>query len=265
MSARVEDPTTYFDVRDRVVVVTGAGRGIGRWIAEHLGAAGAQIVAASRTVSESEAVAQRIRDHGGSAVAFQVDIAEPAQCQLLIDRTADELGTVDVLINNAGATSRRIPALKIDEQEYARTLDINVRGTFFASRAAAEVMISNGRGGRIVNFASTAAQLVRMGVPNSVYAAAKSAVIAMTRGLAVEWAEHGINVNCIAPGRFLVERNAQFMQPGSHELDVVMKSIPMGRTGGAEDMLGPVLFLASDASRYVTGQTLFVDGGRTTL
>lgn len=265
MSESIIDPRSYFEVQDRVIVVTGAGRGIGKWIAEQMGVAGARVVAASRTLAESESVAQGIRNRGGRATAFRVDVADSLQCADLITATVAEFDRIDVLINNAGATSRRIPALEIDEEEYARTLDINVRGTFFASKAAAAAMIEAGVGGKIINFASTAAQLVRIGVPNSVYAAAKAAIIALSRGLAVEWAGHGINVNCIAPGRFLVNRNAEFMQPGSHELDVVMKSIPMGRTGGPDDMLGAVLFFASDASRYVTGQTMFVDGGRTAI
>ncbi|MEX2547601.1 MAG: glucose 1-dehydrogenase [Chloroflexota bacterium] len=253
-----------YDVSGRTIVVTGAGRGIGRWIAEGLGSVGANVVAASRTIEECEVVAEVIRSGGGQAQAVEADICRPDECDRLIAETVDRFGAIDVLINNAGATSRRLAAFDIDETDYHRTVDTNVKGTFFASKAAARVMAERG-GGKIVNFASTAASLVRMGVPNTVYAAAKAGVIQMTRGLAAEWAPLNINVNCIAPGRFVVERNRKFTSPGTPEYEAVMRSIPMGRTGGGDDIIGPVLFLSSDAARYVTGQTLFVDGGRTVL
>ena len=256
--------TDLYDVSGRTIVVTGAGRGIGRWIAEALGSVGARVIAASRTVEECEEVAQIVRAGGGEAQAVNADISEPDDCERLIAESVERFGSIDVLINNAGATSRRLAALDIDEADYHRTVDINVKGTFFASKAAARVMADRG-GGKIVNFASTAASLVRMGVPNTVYAAAKAGVIQMTRGLAAEWAPLNINVNCIAPGRFVVERNRKFTAPGTPEYEAVMRSIPMGRTGGRDDIIGPVLFLCSDAARYVTGQTLFVDGGRTVL
>lgn len=246
------------------MVVTGAGRGIGRWLAEALGDAGVKVVAASRTVEECEVVAEAIRASGGEAYAVRADVSQPDDCSELMAATVERFGALDVLINNAGATSRRLSALDIDEADYDRTIDINIKGTFFACRAAAKVMADNG-GGKIVNFASTAARLVRMGVPNTVYAAAKAGVIQMTRGLAAEWVSLGINVNCVAPGRFVVERNQKYTEPGSPEYEAVMRSIPMGRTGGRDDIIGPVLFLSSDAARYVTGQTLFVDGGRTVL
>lgn len=253
-----------FAVRDLVFVVTGAGRGIGRWLAEGLAQRGASVVVASRTASECEEVAARIRGAGGDAIAVPVDLNARSTVESLMSTTVEHFGRLDVLVNNAGQTSKRIPALEVDDEDLARTVDTNVKGTYVACQEAARVMARQGHG-RIINFGSTAAALVRHGVPNSAYAASKAAVVMMTKALAEEWATLGISVNCVAPGRFLVDRNMQFAAPGTPEYETVIKTIPMRRTGQPRDVLGPVIFFASEASSYVTGQTLFVDGGRTVV
>ena len=253
-----------FDIRGQVIIVTGSGRGLGQSLAEGFGLRGASVVVTGRTLPDVESVADRIIGNGGSAMAVQLDVTDPASVEDLMLKVQDRFGAIDVLVNNAGQTSKRIPALDIDLADFSRIIDTNIMGTFLLAQAAARAMARRGTG-RIINVASTSALLIRHNLPNSTYAASKAAVSMLTKALADEWASLGILVNCVAPGRFVVDSHKSMEAPGSKGHDQVLATIPLGRTGEPEELLGPFLLFASKAGSYVTGQTLFVDGGRTVL
>ncbi len=197
-------------------------------------------------------------------MAVQLDVTDPVSVADLMQTVQDRFGTIDVLVNNAGQTSKRIPALDIDLADFSRIIDTNITGTFLLAQASARVTAKRGSG-RIINVASTSAILIRRSLPNSTYAASKAAVSMLTKALADEWASFGILVNCVAPGRFITDSHQTMEAPGTKEHEQVLATIPLGRTGKPEELLGPFLLFASKAGTYVTGQTLFVDGGRTVL
>jgi len=246
-------------VEDKVILITGSGHGLGQAMALGLAHFGAHIVVCSRTLEECEAVAEHIRSMGRKAIALKVDVRDPEQLQSLVDNTMREFGRIDVLIHNAGGGWLR-DALETDLQFYELHEEINLRSTFFLDQAVARVMIPR-RKGKIVNVSSVAGVVARRNHALSVYSATKAAVIMLTKALAVEWAPHGITVNCIAPGQFRTPMARQVIE-SPERLAKVIDVIPMGRIGEPYDIVGPALFFSSDLSDFVTGHTLFVDGGR---
>jgi NAD(P)-dependent dehydrogenase (short-subunit alcohol dehydrogenase family) len=253
----------YAGLHGQVAIVTGAGRGLGKAIALGLAQAGTDVVLAARTVAECERVADAVRELGQRALALRTDVTRRDDCIGMVAATLEEFGRLDILVNNAGISVAKA-ALDVDEEDVERVTATNFKGLFFCCQAAARAMIQ-GDGGRIINIASTAGHLIRPGVPPvAVYGATKAAVIHLTRALAVEWVDYGIRVNAIAPGFFASPANEQ-MRSDPALLAAYMLTTPMGRVGAGADIVGPVLFLASDASAFMTGQTLFVDGGRTIL
>lgn len=256
-------PHDPWGLRERVVIVTGAGRGLGRWISLGFARAGARLAIAARTRSQLEETAAEIRRLGTEVLPIVADVRDPVQCERLVEEAHRHYRQLDVLVNNAGTSIRR-RALETTVDDFNTIVETNFRGTYFCAVAAGRIMVNQGSGA-IVNVASTAALLVRRGVPNSVYGPAKAAVVMLTKALAEEWAAFGVRVNCVAPGRFPTDLIDRLSPPGSPEWSDVPQTIPMGRLGEPEDIVGPILFFASPASRYVTGQTLFVDGGRTVL
>ena len=232
----------------KTVIVTGAGRGIGRGVALACAEAGADLALVSRTADELEEVAVVARDLGVKAVPIQADLGAPEEIDRMVRTTVDELGRLDVLINNAGI-NYRAPTLDYDLEDFDRILGVNLRGLYYASQQAARQMVDQGDGGRIINTTSLASHV---GVPGlSAYAASKGGVAMIIRVMAVEWAEHGITVNGVSPG-YIATSLTQPLRDDPERNDWVLSRIPMKRWGTPEDMAGIYVFLASDAARSVS-------------
>jgi len=240
------------DLSGRTVVVTGASSGFGRRFAATLARHGAKVVAAARRVELLQSLVEEITAAGGCAEAVQVDVANAEE----VARTFAALERVDVLVNNAGVGSGT-KATELGEAEWRWTYDVNVNAAWFVAREAAMKMIAAGSGGSIINIASITG--LRPGGSSAAYASSKAALIHMSKALALEWARHGIRVNAIAPGYFETDLNRDFLL--SEAGTAMMKRIPQRRFGRMEDLDGPLLLLASDASAYMTGAVLEVDGG----
>jgi NAD(P)-dependent dehydrogenase (short-subunit alcohol dehydrogenase family) len=253
-------PSELFDLSGLTAIVTGGGSGIGRQMATGLAEAGANLVLCARKPERcEEAAAELERALGVRALGMRCDVRDPAEIQAVVDRTKAELGRVDVLVNNAG-TSWGAPAEDYPLEGWQKVIDVNLTGVFLFAQAAGRVMIGQG-GGKIVNVASVAAF---GGAPpelmNAVaYNASKGGVVSFTRDLATKWARHGINVNAIAPGWFPSDMNKVLLDA---QPDAYLEHIPLRRFGGPDDLKGAVVFLASRASDFVTGQVVVVDGGQ---
>jgi 2-deoxy-D-gluconate 3-dehydrogenase len=244
-----------FRLDGRTAIVTGASRGLGRAIAEALAEAGADVALVAR--SEGSEARERIEALGRRCTTIRADLADRGAVATIVDRTLAELGGIDILVNNAGII-RRAPLVEFTEKDWDDVMDVNLRSLFFLSQAAARVMIERGRGGRIVNVASLLSFQGGIRVPS--YTASKSAVLGLTRLLANELAPHGINVNAIAPG-YMVTENTRALREDPARNQAILDRIPAGRWGDPEDVQGAAVFLASEASRYMHGHTLAVDGG----
>ena len=250
-----------FDLSGRNAIVTGGGAGLGRQFAEALAEAGANLVLCARDAARcEETAADLVRAYGVKALGLRCDVRDPEAIQAVVDRTKSELGSVDVLVNNAG-TSWGAPVVDYPLEGWRKVIDVNLTGLFLFAQAAGREMIAQARGGKIVNIASVAAF---RGAPPELmdaiaYNASKGGVVSFTRDLAAKWARSEINVNAIAPGWFPTEMSEVLLERfGS----VFRERIPLRRFGGPTDLKGAIVFLSSPASDYVTGQTLVVDGGQ---
>ena len=250
--------TNLFDLSGKTAIVTGGGTGIGRQMAQGLAEAGANLVLCARKAERCEQAASELEQLGVRAIGLGCDVRDPEQVQHVVTKAVEELGGVDVLVNNAGTVWGASPE-EMPLEGWQKVIDVNLTGVFLFSQAAGRVMIERG-GGVIVNIASVAG--LQGGPPEImntiVYNASKGGVIAFTRDLACKWAQHGIRVNSIAPGWFPSDMSGYVLE--RHE-ERLKQHILLGRFGGPHDLEGVVVFLASDASAYVTGHTLVVDGG----
>ncbi|MBE9129775.1 MULTISPECIES: 3-oxoacyl-[acyl-carrier-protein] reductase [unclassified Coleofasciculus] len=238
---------------DRVAIVTGASRGIGRAIALALAAEGAKVVVNYASSSgAAEQVVAAITDAGGNAIASQADVSKLEQVEALVNQTLEHFGRIDVLVNNAGIT-RDTLLLRMKPEDWQAVIDLNLTGVFLCTRAASKVMLKQ-KSGRIINIASVAGQMGNPGQAN--YSAAKAGVIGFTKTVAKELASRGITVNAVAPGFIETDMTSDLKS------DDIVKYIPLGRYGKPEDIAGMVRFLAADeAAAYITGQVFNVDGG----
>jgi 2-deoxy-D-gluconate 3-dehydrogenase len=242
----------------RVALVTGAGRGLGAATAAALAAAGAAVACGGRTVAAAEATAERIREGGGRARGFPLDVTRADQIAAIVADVEGALGAIDVLVNNAGITLDK-KTVEVTDDDWERVLATNLTSMFRLARAVAPGMQARGRG-KIINVGSMYGVI---GVPRyAAYCASKAGVDGLTRSLAVEWARYGIQVNCVAPGYMNTDiPRAALADPRTREL--FLSKIPARRIGEPEDIGPLVVYLASPASDYMTGQTLYLDGGQT--
>lgn len=243
-----------------MAIVTGASRGLGRAMAVALAAAGADVALAARAKPELEETARQVVATGRRALVVETDVAEYAQVETLVKRTVAELGGLHVVVNNSGI-ARVAPVAEMSSDDFRATLEVNLLGVFHGCRAAAAHLIAQ-KAGKIVNIASVLGQV---GLPGySAYAASKSGVMGFTRALAAEWARYGIQVNALAPGWFVTDMNAEaFGEARTRER--LLRDVPARRTGRLEEIGPLVVYLASAASDFMTGQTIFLDGGQTAV
>ena len=251
-----------FGLRDKVAIVTGGSQGIGRAIALGLAQAGAHVVLAKypdKRQDEVKAVKAEIEALGRKALIVQTDVAQVDQVHALMDQAHSTFGRIDILVNNAGWTGTT-PALDVSEDEYDRTMAATLKSVFFASQAAARVMIPQG-GGRIINIGSNFGEIAFKG--RSVYAAAKAGVHHLSRALSLEWAKDGVLVNVVAPCITETESRKNILERPGYKEWATKEMIPRGRWNQPEDLVGAVLFLSSPLSDMVVGHVLMVDGGWT--
>jgi NAD(P)-dependent dehydrogenase (short-subunit alcohol dehydrogenase family) len=245
-----------FGLKGRVALVTGAREGIGFATAVALAGAGARVAVTSRTVDGLRDVVREVEAAGSEALPLALELRDLEQVRSVVAATAAHFGGLDILVNNAGIAIRK-DSLTYPEADFAEVLDVNLRGSFYAAQAAAPLMIQRG-GGRIVNLSSVFAHIA---MPHrAAYAASKAGLEQMTKVLAMEWAPHGINVNCVAPATIDTPTRAHLF-PTPEALAERIRMIPAGRLGVPADVAPAVLYLASPGSAWVTGATILVDGG----
>ena len=249
-----------FDLSGKVAIVTGGSRGIGFSIAKGLASAGAMVVIANRKVEEGQNAAECLQEEGLDSLAVPVDVANTASIYDMVSKVIRDHSKIDILINNAGITIRK-PAEEFAEEDWDRLMDINLKGVFFCCQAVAREMIKNQKG-KIINISSNIAAKVQP--IRAAYAASKAGLNHMTRSLAFEWAKYNINVNVLAPTVTITDINRKyFLEDHPEMLDKWIYDTPMGRIAFPDDYLGTAVFLASDASNFVTGQVINVCGGAT--
>lgn len=246
-----------FSLKGKSGIVTGAGSGIGKAIANGLVQAGAEIVIVGRNRERLEKAATEIEKFGGPVIALQADISKMEEIKKVVDRAVKEFGKIDFLFNNAGIV-RRAPSEDFTEKDWDETISTNLKGPFFLAQAVARVMISQKRKGKIINTSSLSA--VQGGKRVLAYAASKGGLSQVTKSMANDWAKYNILVNALGPGWVKTELTEPLQQDRERYAEITNR-IPLGRWADPEDLMGAAVFLASDASDYITGQTIFVDGG----
>lgn len=247
-----------FQLTGKTAVVTGGGRGIGRALAIGLAEAGADVAILSRTKKELVETAAEIEKTGRRAYPIEADLTKREDIEAAVREIVEETGQIHILVNNAGMNIRT-PALEVTDEEWHQIVETNLHSAFMMTQAAAREMKKSG-GGNIINISSVGGHVaLRTGV---VYAATKAGLIQMTKTLATEWAQYGIRVNAIGPWYFKTPLTEKLLADEDYLNDILAQT-PMKRVGELRDLVGPTVFLASEASGYVTGQTLFVDGGMT--
>jgi len=248
-----------FDLSGKVAVITGASRGLGQYFGRALAGAGADLAITSRRLDSLYTFQAEIEGLGRQALPLELDVGDFESIQKMVDNAVAEYGKIDILVNNAGCNIRK-PAVEITWEDWNTVLDTNLRGSFFVAQAAAKKMIPR-RYGRIINIGSVTSVFGYAGI--TPYCASRGGVKQMTMSLADEWGIYGITVNCLAPGWFKTAQNAVLYE-NKEWVEYICDRIPLKRPGQPKDLDGAIVFLASDAGPYLTGQTLLVDGGIST-
>jgi NAD(P)-dependent dehydrogenase (short-subunit alcohol dehydrogenase family) len=248
-----------FDLSGKVAVVTGASRGLGQYFGRALAKAGADLVITSRKLSSLSNFKREIESLGRKALAVQVDVLSQSDIENMVRAAIKEYGKIDILVNNAGLNIRS-PSADFSWEDWDTVLDTNLKGNFFCAQAVAKEMIKR-KYGRIINMGSCTCVFGMEGI--TPYTASRGGVLMMTKSLAAEWGRYGITVNVLAPGWFKTAQNAALYE-NKQWVEYITNRIPLNRPGLPHDLDGTVIFLASDASAYITGQIILVDGGFTT-
>ncbi|MBA7484278.1 Gluconate 5-dehydrogenase [subsurface metagenome] len=248
-----------FDLSGKVAIVTGGNQGIGLAISRGLAEAGAAVIIANRRAEEGKQAAESMKKDGLKAISIPTDVSDEASIAAMVSNVVKDFGKIDILVNNAGVIIRK-PAEEMSREDWDHIMNTNLRGAFFCCQLVGREMIKQKKG-KIINISSDASQ--RAMPERSVYATSKAGVSHLTRCLAVEWAKHNINVNAIGPGPTHTPLNKKYYEENPDKLHQTVQSIPMGRMGDTSDYIGAAVFLASEASNFMTGQTLLVEGGST--
>jgi NAD(P)-dependent dehydrogenase (short-subunit alcohol dehydrogenase family) len=248
-----------FDLTGKVAIVTGASRGLGQTFARALARAGADLVITSRTRSSLRPFQEEIESFGRRAVLLELDVRREDSIRKMVSDASTEYPRLDILVNNAGCNVRK-RAVDVTWDDWNLILDTNLRGAFFVAQSVAKLMMPHGRG-RIINIGSVTSVMGYAGL--GPYGASRGGIRQLTMSLADDWGPHGITVNCLAPGWFKTAQN-KVMYEDPEWVAYLIDRIPVRRPGRPSDLEGPIVFLASDASEYITGQTLLVDGGIST-
>lgn len=248
-----------FDLSGKVAIVTGTSRGLGQYFARALARSGADLVITSRELSRLTEFKQEIESLGRRALAVQLDVLSQSDIDNMVQMSVEEYGKIDILLNNAGLNIRN-QSVEFSRQDWDTVLNTNLKGSFFCAQAVAREMIKRNYG-RIINVGSCTCVFGMEGIVP--YTASRGAILSMTRSLAAEWGKFGVTVNVLAPGWFKTVQSAALYE-NKEWLDYIISRIPLNRPGQPDDLNGTVVFLASDASEYITGQIILVDGGFTT-
>ncbi len=251
------------ELHGKVALITGGSKGIGRAIALAFADAGADVALVGRDEASLQNTANEIRGLGRSALTLQADVSRPEECERICRQALDQHGPFDILINNVGGRRVDIPTAEMPLDTWRQILDLNLTSTFLCTKIIGGAMVASGRGGRIINIASISGMVINRDIGGRSYETSKAAVIQFTRAVAADWAKHGVTVNAICPGGFMTEPNQRWLKVNPQAIETFRKQIPMGDLGDPAD-LGPLaVYLASDASRYMTGAALVIDGGYT--
>jgi len=256
MSAAAADKPALFDLHGRVAVVTGTSRGLGQFLARALARAGADLVITARRKDDLRDFQREVEALGRRALPVALDVRDQGSITTMAEAALAGFGQVDILVNNAGCNIRK-PALEVTWEDWNTILDTNLRGSFFVAQAIGRHMVERGYG-RIINIGSVTSVAGYAGL--APYGASRGGIKQLTMSLADDWGPHGVTVNCLAPGWFKTAQNAR-MYEDQEWVEMLKSRIPARRPGQPDDLDGAVVFLASEESRYVTGQTLLVDGG----
>jgi NAD(P)-dependent dehydrogenase (short-subunit alcohol dehydrogenase family) len=252
-----------FRLDGKRLLITGGSRGLGREMALAIADAGADVVLVGRDAESLEKTAEEIRQRGRTAIPLVGDIGSPSECETICERVVADHGPIDILINNVGGRRIDVPTDEFPLEEWQRIIDLNLTSTFLCTKIIGHAMLERKAGGRIINIASISGMVANRGIGGRSYETSKAAVIQFTRAVAADWAPHGITVNAICPGGFMTEPNVRWAEQNPEIIGSFKDQIPAGDFGKPED-LGPLaVYLASDASRYMTGASLVIDGGYT--
>lgn len=243
--------------------MTGGSRGLGREMALGLAEAGADVALVARDPAQLEATAAEIEARGRKSWRLAADLGDPEACETVCEQALDAVGAFDILINNVGGRRVNQPVEDMPLEQWKALVDLNLTATFVCCSKIGGAMVRRGTGGRVINIASVNALVAGRNISGRHYEAAKGAVLMLTRSLATDWARHGITVNAICPGIFATAPNKAWAETHPEVIEAYVQNIPMGKLGDPEDLAPLAVYLASEASRYLTGAALVIDGGYT--
>jgi len=243
--------------------VTGGSRGLGLAMARALAEAGADLIIAGRSRESLDQAAGTLGALGRTVATIEADLADPAVCEAVAERVVAEHGPIDILINNIGGRRDPSPVADMPLDRWQALIDLNLTSCFLCTKIVGGAMLARGRGGRVINISSINAMVAGQDIGGRHYETAKAAVLQFTRAVAADWAPHGITVNAVCPGLFMTEANQRWAREKPEVIDGIVRRTPMGTTGDPKDLGALAVYLASDASRFMTGAALVIDGGYT--